>query len=81
MYLIKTNKMKKVSLVVVAALLSAGMFANSASLPKKGTNPDGGKKQKTEVAKKQKEKPKEKTPKTKEQKAAQKSSKKQNAHA
>ncbi|HTA61306.1 MAG TPA: hypothetical protein VK835_02575 [Bacteroidia bacterium] len=75
--------MKKVSLVVVAALLSAGMFANNASLPKKETSPDGGKKQKTEVAKnqKQKEKPKEKTPKTKEQKAAQKSSKKQNAHA
>ncbi|HXD92049.1 MAG TPA: hypothetical protein VNX01_02490 [Bacteroidia bacterium] len=69
--------MKKVSLMVVAALLSASMFANSASLPKKGATVNGTK-PKTETSKshKQKDKQKAATPKTKEQKVAQKSSKK-----
>ena len=61
--------MKKVSVMVVAALLSASMFANSANLPKKGATVNGTK-PKTEMSKtpKQKDKPKTATPKTKEQK-------------
>ena len=68
--------MKKASLMVVAALLSASMFANSANLPK-GTTVKGAK-PKTEMSKthKQKDKQKAATPKTKEQKAAQKEPKK-----
>jgi hypothetical protein len=81
--------MKKVSVMVVAALLSASMFANSASIPKNKTTVNGTK-QKTEVGKdhKQKDKKKEQkkggttkvaTPKTREQKMAQKSPKEVNA--
>lgn len=72
--------MKKVSLMVVAALLSASMFANSASLSKKGATVNGTK-PKTEMSTthKQKDKQKAAAPKTKEQKAAQKSPKKVNA--
>ena len=51
--------MKKVGLMVVAALLSASMFANSASLPKKGTTVNG-KKPKTEITKHHKQKDKQK---------------------
>lgn len=77
--------MKKVSLMVVAALLSASMFANSASLPKKGVTVNGAK-PKTEVSKNHKQKEKQKPAKkekqkggTTKEKAAQKSPKKANA--
>ena len=55
----KTKQMKKVSLMVVAALLSASMFAATAGLPKKGATVNG-KTPKTEISKhhKQKGKPK-----------------------
>jgi hypothetical protein len=65
--------MKKVSLMVVAALLSASMFANSASTPTQGT-PGNGAKQKTETGKDNKQKEKKNGGISKE-KAAQKSPK------
>lgn len=60
--------MKKVSLMVVAALLSAGMFANSASLPKKPATVYGNK-PKTEMSKPHQQKDKQK-PATKEKKTS-----------
>ena len=58
--------MKKTSVMVVAVLLSASMFANGAGLPKKGTTVNGNK-PKTEIkhTHKQKEKQKETTKKKK----------------
>ncbi len=51
--------MKKAGLMVVVALLSASMFANSASLPKKGATVNG-KKPKTEISKHHQQKDKQK---------------------
>lgn len=70
--------MKKVSLMVVAALLSASMFANGASLPKKAHTVNGTK-PKTEMSKTHKQTEKKKGGTTK-AKAAQKSAKKAPAH-
>lgn len=64
--------------MVVAALLSASMFANSVSLPKKATTVKGVK-PKTEMSKTHKQKDKQKGGTTK-AKAAQKSPKKAPAH-
>lgn len=69
--------MKKVSLMVVAALLSASMFANVANLPKKG-NTVNGNKPKTEISKNHKPKEKQKTTTTK-QKPSQKITSKKSA--
>ncbi len=67
--------MKKVSLMVAAALLSAGMFAATASLPKKTTTVNGNK-PKTEISKTHKQNDKQKGATTKSQKAPKKSAKK-----
>ncbi|HKC66930.1 MAG TPA: hypothetical protein VKG26_01775, partial [Bacteroidia bacterium] len=67
-------KMKKVSLMVVAALLSASMFANAASLPKKATTAKAVK-SKTEMSTVHKQKDKQKSTTTK-AKTAHKPSKK-----
>ena len=49
--------MKKTSVMVVAVLLSASMFATGAGLPKKGVTVNGSK-PKTEIKKEHKEKQK-----------------------
>jgi hypothetical protein len=64
--------MKKISVMVVAVLLSASLFANGASLPKRGTTVNGHK-PKTEIRKEHKQKDKGAA---KEKKATKKSSKK-----
>ncbi|HEX7414231.1 MAG TPA: hypothetical protein VF411_09315 [Bacteroidia bacterium] len=66
--------MKKISVMVVAALLSVSMFANGASLPKSKTKVNGSK-AKTEIRKEHKQKEKQKDA-TKEKKASKKSAKK-----
>jgi Ni/Co efflux regulator RcnB len=64
--------MKKISVMVVAVLFSASVFANGAGLPKKGTTVNGNK-PKTEIKKEHKQKDKGAA---KEKKASKKSSKK-----
>ena len=66
--------MKKISVMVVAVLFSASVFANGAGLPKKGTTVNGNK-PKTEIKKEHKQKEKQKET-TKEKKAAKKGAKK-----
>ena len=65
--------MKKVSVMVVAALLSASMFANSANLPKKGATVNGTK-PKTEMSKDHKQASKQKAATPKAHKAVKKTS-------
>ncbi len=69
--------MKKISVMVVAVLLSASMFANGASLPKKGTTVNGNK-PKTEIKKEHKQKDKQKDA-SKDKKSSKKESKKTTA--
>ena len=64
--------MKKISVMVVAVLFSASVFANGASLPKGKTTVNGNK-PKTEIKKEHKQKDKGAS---KEKKASKKSSKK-----
>ena len=70
----KTKQMKKISVMVVAVLFSASVFANGAGLPKKGTTVNGNK-PKTEIKKEHKQKDKQKDA-SKEKKTSKKSSKK-----
>lgn len=66
--------MKKISVMVVAVLFSASVFANGAGLPKKGTTVNGHK-PKTEIKKEHKQKDKAKGT-SKEKSSSKKSSKK-----
>ena len=66
--------MKKISVMVVAVLFSASVFANGASLPKKRTTVNGNK-PKTEIKTTHKQKEKQKDA-SKEKKTSKKSSKK-----
>ena len=65
--------MKKVSVMVVAALLSASMFATAANLPKRTATVNGNK-PKTEMSKNHKQKDKQKGATPKSQKTPKKTS-------